>query len=177
MCHGEYIRCFIIVERGDDELKFLVVSDTHVPTRNRDLPKRVIELMDECDGIIALGDYVSMNVVALFNSHRIFYGVHGNMDEPDVKAYLPQIKRVRLEGVDVGLCHGWGPPWGIKERILNLFQEKPQVVIFGHTHTPCDEVFGGVRFLNPGPAEPGGTLGVLMVKEGRLTFEIEKLPR
>lgn len=154
-----------------------MISDTHVPTRNRDLPERVIELMDECDGIIALGDYVSMDVVALLNSHRVFYGVHGNMDEPDVKSYLPQVKRLHIEGVDLGLCHGWGPPWDIKERILGLFNDKPEVVLFGHTHTPCDVSFKGVRFLNPGAAEPGGTLGLLVIEGGNLKFEIERIPR
>jgi len=156
--------------------KFLVVSDLHIPTRNSDVPEIILNLVKEVDGIIGLGDYVSMDVVGLFKGLTVFHGVHGNMDFPDVKDFLPFNKLMVIENVKVGLCHGWGPPWGIEERILETFDERPDVILFGHTHYSADKTIGGVRYLNPGATEKGGSFGILTLDGGKVVFEIKRCP-
>jgi len=156
---------------------YLIISDLHVPTRQSSIPKIILELLDEVDGVIALGDFVSLDTVLLIQqSAKKFFGVHGNMDDYDVKNYLSDRKLIMLAGKTIGLCHGWGSPWGIRKRLLSSFNEKPQVIIYGHTHIPDNSVKDGVLFLNPGFAMTGGTYGLLKIKDNdELYFEVHKI--
>lgn len=156
---------------------YLVISDLHVPVRQPSVPGVILELIHEVDGVISLGDYVDMNTVFLIQQNsKKFFGVHGNMDDYDVKDYLPDKKLIILAGRVVGLCHGWGSPWGIRKRILNSFAEKPQVIIYGHTHVPDNSIENGVMFLNPGFTMIGGTYGLLEINDnGELNFEVHKV--
>jgi hypothetical protein len=47
------------------------------------------------------------------------------------------------------------------------------LVVFGHSHIPLDESAGGLRIFNPGSPtdrrrQPAGTLGSLLIADGRL---------
>jgi len=158
--------------------RFLVISDTHVPVYQRDLPPVIYEIAKEVDGVIALGDFVTLDtVLALESITHVFYGVHGNMDDFDVKSHLPSKKVIMIEGVTLGLTHGWGPPFDIRERIYQLFldTEGLDVVLYGHTHQPFDGVEKGIRFLNPGTATPGGSYAILTISGRDVKFEIQNL--
>jgi len=156
--------------------RYLVISDTHIPTRQDEIPAIVFEELENCDGIIALGDFVDIDTVMILKkSTKNFYGVHGNMDFPDVKDYLPFSTLLQIEGVALGLCHGWGAPWGIKKRILSHFKEKPDIILFGHTHEFEDSIENGVRFLNPGAATKRGTFGILTIDGRNVKFELKKI--
>ena len=52
---------------------------------------------------------------------------------------------------NVGVTHPseGGSPFGIEKRIKSKF-EKIDAIIFGHTHTPKNEVMDGILFFNPG---------------------------
>ncbi|PLV59814.1 metallophosphoesterase [Thermotoga sp. KOL6] len=155
--------------------KFLVISDMHIPVRMANLPDEVLDYLKDYDGVIGLGDYVDLDTVILLEKlSKEFYGVHGNMDYPDVKEHLPFSKMLLIEGVTIGMCHGWGAPWDLKERLLKLFKEKPKVILFGHTHEPEDTMKAGVRFLNPGSLAEG-SYGVLIIDGGEVKFELKKL--
>jgi len=156
----------------------LVISDTHVPSYQRDLPAKVYELAKDLDGVIAVGDFVDLDtVLAIEAISKVFHGVHGNMDYIDVKEYLPERKVIRIEGVNIGLIHGWGAPFDIRERIYKRFLdvEDLDVIIYGHTHEPFDGVERNIRFLNPGAATPGGTYAILTLDGGKVTFQIHRL--
>ncbi|KAF2957604.1 metallophosphatase [Thermotoga sp. Ku-13t] len=158
-------------------MKLLLVSDTHVPTYLRSLPNNLIELARQVDVVIGLGDYIDLNTVLELKSvARNFYGVHGNMDDIDVKDTLPQFLMVHLGGFNIGLCHGWGPPYQLRERILKLFEEKPHVIFYGHTHFPDDSLLGNVRFINPGSFGENGSFAVVEICDSRLKVSFERLP-
>lgn len=156
--------------------RYLVMSDTHIPTRQEELPDIIFKELENCEGVIALGDFVDIDTVMILKkTAKNFYGVHGNMDFPDVKDYLPFSTLLQIEGVTLGLCHGWGAPWGIRKRILSHFKEKPDIILFGHTHEFEDSVENGVRFLNPGTATKGGTFGILIVDGRNVKFDLKKI--
>ena len=155
--------------------RFLVISDSHVPVRMSGLPDEIVNALKEYDGVIGLGDYVDLDTVILLEKlSREFYGVHGNMDYPDVKEHLSFSKELLMESVTIGMCHGWGAPWNLKERLLRVFNEKPKVILFGHTHEPEDTTKAGVRFLNPGSLAEG-SYAVLTLDGGEVRFELKRL--
>ncbi|AIY87245.1 MULTISPECIES: metallophosphoesterase family protein [unclassified Thermotoga] len=155
--------------------RFLLISDSHVPVRMASLPDEILNSLKEYDGVIGLGDYVDLDTVILLEKFsKEFYGVYGNMDYPDVKEHLPFSKVLLVEGVTIGMCHGWGAPWDLKDRLLKVFNEKPQVILFGHTHEPEDTVKSGVRFLNPGSLAEG-SYAVLELDGGEVRFELKTL--
>ena len=48
-----------------------------------------------------------------------------------------------------------------------LSTEKPEIVVFGHTHMPFDELRSRIRFINPGSASQprGGTAPSVAILE------------
>jgi hypothetical protein len=158
-------------------MKLLLVSDTHVPVYLKSLPAGLIELAKQVDIVAGLGDYVDLNtVLELKFVSRNFYAVHGNMDEVDVKDSLPQVLTVHIGGLNVGLCHGWGPPQHIRERILKFFEEKPHVIFYGHTHFPDDSQLEGTRFINPGSFGENGSIAIVEICDSQLKVNFKKLP-
>ena len=75
--------------------------------------------------------------------------VAGNMDQPEVKAVLPQQLTVEVEGRRIGIIHGWGPPIGVERRVLSRFSGM-DVIVFGHTHKALVEERKGTLLVNPG---------------------------
>ncbi|MBC7589867.1 MAG: metallophosphoesterase family protein [Salinibacterium sp.] len=47
----------------------LIISDTHVPTRARQLPSRVLEAADAADLVIHAGDWIEASTLDLLESH------------------------------------------------------------------------------------------------------------
>ncbi len=158
--------------------RFLVLSDTHVPVYQRDLPKIVYDLAPSMDGVIALGDFVDLDTVLTLQSiSKEFHGVFGNVDRYEVKMHLPEYKIILVEKLTIALIHGWGPPWDLRERILEKlsFDRSIDVIIYGHTHEPFDGMESGKRFLNPGTATPGGTYAVMEINGDELIFDVKKV--
>ncbi|ANQ53721.1 phosphodiesterase [Thermosipho sp. 1063] len=153
-------------------MKFLVISDLHIPTRNREIHPKIVELSKELDGVFALGDFVDLNTVLYLQSlNRNFYAVFGNMDDYDVKDYLPAQRVVKIGRYVIGLTHGSGSHIRIPERIVNWFDDDVDVILFGHSHVPEDRIFRGKRFINPGTAME--TYGIMEIGD-TLKFEVFK---
>jgi putative phosphoesterase len=76
-------------------------------------------------------------------------GIHGNMDEPELKELLPKQRVVEVGGVRIGMVHNPGPRNGREARLAARFADC-QVVVYGHTHVPQVERFEDVWILNPG---------------------------
>ncbi len=132
-------------------MNILLISDLHVPTRLATLPKELLHLAQKVDSVFVAGDFVDLQtVLALQNASRQFYAVHGNMDDIEVKDYLPSKMLFQIEQLKIGMCHGWGSPQQIRERILSTIHEKPDILFYGHTHKIDDSFLGSVRFINPG---------------------------
>ena len=81
----------LLEPRGTSTVKTVgVISDTHVPTRARHLPRRVFQVFEEVELILHAGDLVELSVVRELEKLAPVLAVHGNMDGPEVRAELPR---------------------------------------------------------------------------------------
>lgn len=157
-------------------MNILLISDLHVPTRLSVLPDELLRLAEQFDSVIAVGDFVDLQtVLALKASSKHLYAVHGNMDDVQVKEHLPSKMLVQFESVRVGICHGWGSPQQIRERILSIFDDKPGVLFYGHTHRIDDSFLGSVRFINPGSFCDDRSFALVEICNSQLKIEFRKL--
>ena len=132
-------------------LKLLIISDTHVPVRARDLPPPVWAAVDAVDVVIHAGDWVEADLLDRLSARAArVVAVWGNNDGPQLRARLPEVARVELDGVRVAVVHEAGPAAGRERRCARAYPGV-DVLIFGHSHIPWDSTAsGGLRLLNPG---------------------------
>lgn len=131
--------------------KIGVLSDTHLPSRFPFLPSIIIEKLKGVDLIIHAGDWEDIFFLPDLQKIAEVIGVHGNMDNFEVKRVLPEKKLITVEKIKIGITHGSGAPWGIKERVKKLFEgDNVNVIVFGHTHKATIEWEEGILFFNPG---------------------------
>lgn len=135
-----------------------VLSDTHLHRVSRDLREILDHHLSQVDVLFHVGDYTSP-VVMEFLSSKNFHGVYGNMDPLGIRAVLPEKKIVELGGFRFGLIHGWGSSAGLEEKILGQFTDV-DVIVYGHSHKPMNDVVQGVLLFNPGTASGYSSYGV-----------------
>jgi putative phosphoesterase len=130
----------------------LIVADTHVPPRARDLPPQVWDAVEAADVVLHAGDWVDVALLdALEARARRVVGVHGNNDGPALRARLPEVAVAELGGVRLAVVHETGPAGGRERRCDERFGGLADVLVFGHSHMPWDTTTpGGLRLLNPG---------------------------
>jgi putative phosphoesterase len=132
-------------------MELLLISDTHLPVRAKDLPEPVWAAVDEVDVVVHAGDWVSVDLLdALQDRAARVVGVHGNNDGPELRARLPEVARVELAGVRIAVVHETGQKAGRERRCAAAYPDV-DVLVFGHSHIPWDTVAdSGLRLLNPG---------------------------
>jgi hypothetical protein len=119
--------------------------------RAKDLPAPVWSAVDAADVVIHAGDWVSVDLLDALESraHRLV-GVYGNNDGPALRARLPEVARVELEGVRFAVVHETGAATGRERRCARAYPDV-DVLVFGHSHIPWDTTAAtGLRLLNPG---------------------------
>ncbi|MFJ6794904.1 metallophosphoesterase family protein [Streptomyces sp. NPDC091268] len=164
-------------------MRLLLISDTHLPTRAKELPAELLEQLGQADVVIHAGDWVDDSAYALVDAHaRELVAVHGNNDTPALCAKLPEVARVELEGVRFGVVHETGAASGREKRCAERFPDL-DVLVFGHSHIPWDTTApGGLRLLNPGSPtdrrrEPFPTYMTAIVADGELSgVSLHRLP-
>jgi uncharacterized protein len=132
-------------------VKLVVLADTHVPTRARELPDEVWRAVDAADVVFHAGDWVDEATLDRLEARASrLIGVFGNNDGPTLRARLPEVAHVTLDGVRIAVIHETGAAHGREERADLAFPET-DVLFFGHSHIPWDTTtLGGLRLLNPG---------------------------
>jgi uncharacterized protein len=137
--------------RHDGRVKLLLMADTHVPQRARELPEQLWRAVDEADVVVHAGDWVCVELLdaLLARSDRLI-GVVGNNDGRELCARLPQVATVELIGIRLVVVHETGSARGREQRCAARFPDA-DVLVFGHSHIPWDTVAPtGLRLLNPG---------------------------
>lgn len=131
--------------------RLLLIADTHLPTRARDLPAEVWQQVDTADVVIHAGDWVEPGLLdRLEDRAQHLVGVYGNNDGPALRARLPEVARVDLGGVQFAVVHETGDAKG-RERRCSRDYGDVDVLVFGHSHIPWDSITPtGLRLLNPG---------------------------
>jgi len=131
-------------------VRLAVVADTHLPRGARALPEACLERLRAADLILHAGDIVAASVLdGLRALGPPVVAVHGNMDEPELKAALPKEAVVEAGEARIGLVHIPGPLAGREARLAARFPGC-DAVVYGHTHVPHVERLDGVWILNPG---------------------------
>jgi putative phosphoesterase len=132
-------------------MRLLLIADTHVPKRARELPGQVWREVERADVVVHAGDWVDVRLLdeVISRSHRLV-GVVGNNDGPELRARLPEVAAVELDGVRLAVVHETGQAKGREIRCAAAFPDA-DVLVFGHSHIPWDSVAeSGLRLLNPG---------------------------
>lgn len=131
--------------------RLLLISDTHLPARARDLPPEVWRAVDDAELVIHAGDWVAAPLLdALEQRAPRVIAVWGNNDGPDLRSRLPETARETIDGVRFAVIHETGPSMGREKRADELYPDV-DVLMFGHSHIPWDTVSpSGLRLLNPG---------------------------
>ncbi|MBN9606712.1 MAG: metallophosphoesterase family protein [Actinomycetales bacterium] len=131
--------------------RLIVLSDTHVPARARDLPPALWAEIERADIVVHAGDWVSVDLLdRMLERSRRLIGVHGNNDHGELRERLPEVARAEIEGMRLAVVHETGGREG-RERRADAAYPDTDLLVFGHSHIPWDSVApSGLRLLNPG---------------------------
>ena len=156
-------------------MRLLILADTHVPKRARDLPAQVWDAVDSADVVIHAGDWVDVGLLEALEARAArLVGVVGNNDGPPLRARLPELAQVDLDGVRLAVVHETGGTVGRAARMDRRYADTADVLVFGHSHIPWDSTTPrGLRLLNPGSPtdrrrQPVATYLTATVTRGRL---------
>src|SRR5919199_1374845 len=144
-------------------MRLLLLADTHVPPRARDLPAQVWDEVDRADVVVHAGDWVqpalldalearlSMATDARSGPGRLI-GVHGNNDGAELRRRLPEVPRADVGGLALAAVHETGPA---QRREVRCDADRrfagADLLVFGHSHIPWDTITpAGLRLLHPG---------------------------
>ena len=133
------------------EARLVIVADTHVPKRARDLPAELWAAIEQADVVLHAGDWVDVALLdELERRARRVVGVAGNNDGPALRARLPEVATETLGGMRFAVVHETGAAQGREERCAAAYPDA-DVLVFGHSHIPWDtRTESGLRLLNPG---------------------------
>jgi putative phosphoesterase len=156
-------------------MQVVLLSDTHLPLRAKRLPARLWGAIEAADVVIHAGDWVSVALLdELEGRSRRLIGCWGNNDGPELRARLPEVARVSLDGLSVAVVHETGASKGREERCEKAYPDI-DVLVFGHSHIPWDTTTPrGLRLLNPGSPtdrrrQPFCTYQTAQIVSGELT--------
>lgn len=155
-------------------MRLVLLADTHVPARARDLPPVVWAAVDAADVVVHAGDWISEELYAALASRTAqLVGCAGNNDSAALTRLLPAVATVELDGVRLGVVHQTGPATG-REARCDRDHPGLDVLVFGHSHIPWDSrTPAGMRLLNPGSPtdrrrQPFATFMTARARDGAL---------
>ncbi|WP_431988284.1 metallophosphoesterase family protein [Streptomyces parvulus] len=165
-------------------MRLLLMSDTHLPKRAKELPAVLMAEVPRADVVLHAGDWVDTATLDLLESRsRRLVAVYGNNDGPALRARLPEVAHADLGGLRFGVVHETGAAQGREARCAARFPGL-DVLVFGHSHIPWDTTApGGPRLLNPGSPtdrrrQPYCTYMTATAADGTLVdVELHRLPR
>ncbi|MCW4025197.1 MAG: metallophosphoesterase [Candidatus Bathyarchaeota archaeon] len=154
-----------------------VISDTHVPSRARGLPKQVFEIFEKADYIIHAGDIVELAVVDELEQLAPVLAVYGNMDGPSVSGALPKMSSLKVFGWKIGVMHDPSTAFGMNKMREIAKQNSFDVFVYGHTHVANIKWENKMLYINPGsptdsPSFAKPSVALLRVSEGSIEPEI-----
>ena len=153
-----------------------LISDTHGRLRNE-----VFEHFDRVDRILHAGDIGDLDLLVDLEAIAPVTAVYGNTDGPAVRARVPAVASVEVEGVRIVVAHGHqlGSPTPAGLRAAHPGHD---VIVYGHTHRPLVEEAEGVLVVNPGAAGAARfgippSVGLLTTEDARARVELVQLRR
>lgn len=135
-------------------MKIVVISDTHMPKKAKQLPPIVLEYLKNSDYIFHLGDWQTLDLYNELKNFAPIIGVAGNVDQAELVDFLGYEKIITLNGFQFGLVHGHqGKGRTTEERAINTFTgQNVDAILFGHSHIPLLKEYEEKILFNPGSA-------------------------
>ncbi len=124
-----------------------VISDTHGMLR-----PEVFDVFREVDHIFHAGDIGSLSLLTELEALAPVTAVYGNTDDWDVRAKLPRVAKLQLDGFEIVVTHGdqFGSP--TPDALYAAFPDA-EIILYGHTHKPLLTLVDlVVTVMNPGAA-------------------------
>jgi len=123
-----------------------VIADTHGL-----LHPRVADVFANVDHIVHAGDIGGEHVLRALRKLAPVTAVLGNNDDAEGL----DVVRKTIGGVRLLITHILPRPHKLRAEVAASLRKAPaDVVVFGHSHLPHNEVVDGVRFFNPASAGP-----------------------
>ncbi|MCV7283554.1 metallophosphoesterase [Mycolicibacterium flavescens] len=132
-------------------MRLLLIADTHVPKRAKDLPAPVWEEVSKADVVVHAGDWVEPSLLDELEARaKRLVACWGNNDGAELRRRLPERADITLGGLRFTVVHETGAATGREARMAKAYPDT-DVLIFGHSHIPWDtHTKTGLRLLNPG---------------------------
>jgi uncharacterized protein len=132
-----------------------LISDTHIPSKARNIPETVFKVFENVDYIIHAGDLVDLAIIDELEQFAPVLAVHGNMDSPQVSGAFPEINSMKIMDWRIGVIHDAGVYNGVTKLREIAKQNFFNVLVYGHTHTSSINWESKTLFINPGsPTAP-----------------------
>ena len=116
------------------------------------LRPEVFDVFREVDHILHGGDVGNADLLVELEALAPVTAVYGNSDGLDLRARLPQVAEIELDGFAIVVTHGdqFGSPTPAK---LHEAFPRAEIIIYGHSHRPLLELVDKtVTVMNPGGA-------------------------
>jgi putative phosphoesterase len=161
-----------------------IISDTHIPSRARDIPDWVLEELDRAEYAIHAGDFDAYDSYDHVQSVTPdLTAVLGNIDPQDMD--LPLVDTLDVEGVRFVVTHGSGDLGGYEARVGGIVADhadpdRTTIGIAGHTHQLTEWEAEGYHCRNPGTctaASPATFATMLVATVEGDTVEFEGMRR
>jgi putative phosphoesterase len=124
-----------------------VISDTHGV-----IHPAIADVFANVDHILHAGDIGGEHVLDALNALAPVTSVEGNNDR---SATGEAIVRIKLGTLRLLITHILPRPHNPASRVVaSLHAEPADVVVFGHSHLPHNEIIDSVRYFNPASAGP-----------------------
>lgn len=139
-----------------------VISDTHGL-----FDPSIVSIFEGVDAIIHAGDIGKLEVIDRLKEIAPVFAVEGNNDS---FGNFPHQRVEVLDGRRVFIRHILGELHQLRESDKRMVVElQPNVVVFGHSHRPYQQMLGETMLFNPGSAGPRRfslprTVGLLSLK-------------
>lgn len=137
----------------------------------------------DAEVVFFLGDGLSdADLISSADSARAWLAVAGNCDlSPMFRgSFVKKTDAITLEGSRIVFTHGdlYGAKYGIGGLLRLASETSADVVLFGHTHEPCERYMpsdgSGVYLFNPGSVG-AGSYGVILLTENGILLSHGKL--
>jgi len=126
-----------------------IIADTH-----GQLHPRLPELFSGVDAILHAGDIGKASVLEKLREIAPVHAVAGNVDDFRLGDAGEDLL-VEIAGSRIYLRHIIGRPHRLDPAAAGAIARlRPEIIVFGHSHLPHDEVVDGVLFFNPASAGP-----------------------
>jgi putative phosphoesterase len=159
-----------------------LISDTHIPSRAKEIPKMVFKIFENVDFIIHAGDLVRLKVIDKLEQIAPVLAVYGNMDGPEVRGTLPKLNSMKIYDWRIGVMHDPNTMFGMEKMREVAKQGSFNAFVYGHTHNVNIKWEGKNLFINPGsPTNPipsfinKPSVALLKITKNSITPEIVEL--